>query len=70
MSSDQISKLFVMYAQSSSDDALKGGLGLGLCLAKRIIEMHGGNIQASSPGLGQGATFEFSIPLYYPLKDL
>lgn len=70
MSSDQISKLFVMYAQSSSDDALKGGLGLGLCLAKRIIEMHGGNIQASSPGLGQGATFEFSIPLYHPSKDL
>jgi signal transduction histidine kinase len=40
-----------------------GGLGLGLAIARRIVEMHGGTIKAASSGEGQGATFTVKIPL-------
>lgn len=40
-----------------------GGLGLGLTLARRIAEMHGGALEASSAGHGRGSTFTFSLPL-------
>lgn len=40
-----------------------GGLGLGLAIAKQIVDMHGGSIQASSFGEGQGATFTVQLPL-------
>ena len=40
-----------------------GGLGLGLAIARHLVEMHGGTIEASSEGLNKGATFMVSIPL-------
>lgn len=40
-----------------------GGLGLGLSIARHIVEMHGGDISASSPGKDQGATFKIRLPL-------
>ncbi len=40
-----------------------GGLGLGLAIARQIVEMHGGTVQVDSPGENQGATFTVSIPL-------
>jgi PAS domain S-box-containing protein len=40
-----------------------GGLGLGLAIAKQLIELHGGTIQAKSRGEGQGATFTVKLPL-------
>jgi len=39
-----------------------GGLGLGLAIARQIVEMHGGTITAESAGQGQGATFRVSLP--------
>jgi PAS domain S-box-containing protein len=41
----------------------RGGLGLGLSIARQLIEMHGGTIDVSSPGTGQGSTFRLKIPL-------
>lgn len=40
-----------------------GGLGLGLAIAKQIVDLHGGTITAASPGDGQGATFTVHLPL-------
>jgi CheY-like chemotaxis protein len=40
-----------------------GGLGLGLAIAKNLVELHGGLITAQSPGIGQGATFCVQLPL-------
>jgi len=40
-----------------------GGLGLGLAIARHLVEMHGGTIEAASEGLGKGATFTVSIPV-------
>jgi signal transduction histidine kinase/ActR/RegA family two-component response regulator len=40
-----------------------GGLGLGLAIAKNLIEMHGGTIEARSAGLGQGASFLVRVPI-------
>jgi signal transduction histidine kinase/DNA-binding NarL/FixJ family response regulator len=40
-----------------------GGLGLGLAIAKQLIEMHGGHVIAQSEGIGKGATFEVRLPL-------
>jgi len=40
-----------------------GGLGLGLSIAKQLVEMHGGSISAKSPGKGAGATFRVALPL-------
>jgi signal transduction histidine kinase/ActR/RegA family two-component response regulator len=41
----------------------RGGLGLGLSIARQLAEMHGGTIEAFSGGLGQGSTFRLKIPL-------
>ena len=41
----------------------RGGLGLGLSIARQLVEMHGGTIEVSSPGAGQGSTFRLKIPL-------
>jgi CheY-like chemotaxis protein len=44
-------------------DRSRGGLGLGLALVKGLVELQGGAVQASSPGLGQGSEFRFWLPL-------
>jgi PAS domain S-box-containing protein len=41
----------------------QGGLGLGLSIVRHLVELHGGTVQAHSNGLGQGATFQVSLPL-------
>src|SRR5262249_13747503 len=42
----------------------KTGLGLGLSIARRLVELHEGSIEVDSPGLGCGATFRISLPVH------
>jgi CheY-like chemotaxis protein len=49
--------------QDASRTRRHGGLGLGLALVKHLIELHGGTIQASSPGEGHGAIFTINLPV-------
>ncbi|WP_277127497.1 ATP-binding response regulator [Chlorogloeopsis fritschii] len=56
--------VFDYFRQSdSSITRTFGGLGLGLAIARHIVELHGGTITAASPGIGQGAIFTVSLPL-------
>jgi signal transduction histidine kinase len=56
--------LFELFVQSARTlDRSQGGLGIGLSVVKRLIEMHGGDVTASSAGPGFGATFEIRLPL-------
>jgi CheY-like chemotaxis protein len=56
--------LFERYWQGRNGERRSPGLGLGLAIAHRIIELHGGSIAASSDGDGLGATFTVTLPLY------
>jgi signal transduction histidine kinase/DNA-binding response OmpR family regulator len=56
--------MFDLFRQAdSSITRSHGGLGLGLAIVKHLVEMHGGTVQASSRGEGQGATFAVTFPL-------
>jgi CheY-like chemotaxis protein len=57
-------QVFDSFAQADrSLDRSRGGLGLGLALVKGLIELHGGQVQVQSRGLGWGAEFMFTLPL-------
>ncbi len=57
-------RVFDLFTQGdTSPDRTQGGLGIGLTLAKQLVEMHGGRIEARSHGLGKGCEFEITLPL-------
>jgi PAS domain S-box-containing protein len=67
MTPDLLQHLFEPFVQADSSlDRSKGGLGLGLALAKGIVQLHGGQIAAYSEGKGTGSTIEVRLAL---LKD-
>jgi PAS domain S-box-containing protein len=64
IATDQLSRVFEMFSQvDDSLDRSHGGLGIGLTLVKRLVEMHGGRIEARSEGLGKGAEFIVCLPV-------
>jgi PAS domain S-box-containing protein len=56
--------VFERFRQADSSTTRRhGGLGLGLAIVKNLVELHGGKVQAKSPGEGLGATFSIELPL-------
>ena len=65
MAPDTVARLFQPFMQADQAlDRSKGGLGLGLALAKSLVELHAGSIHAQSDGLGKGAAFVVRLPLH------
>ncbi|MGF6274946.1 signal transduction histidine kinase/ActR/RegA family two-component response regulator [Massilia sp. UYP11] len=59
--------VFDRFRQADSSSARRhGGLGLGLAIARQLVELQGGAISVASPGEGQGATFTLHLPLAAP----
>ena len=64
IAADQLSGIFDMFTQV--DTALERsvtGLGIGLTLVKTLAEMHGGNVDVRSAGVGQGSEFVVRLPI-------
>jgi two-component system CheB/CheR fusion protein len=60
-----LSCIFDLFTQvDHSLDRSHGGLGLGLTLVSRLVEMHGGTVQAISEGLGKGSEFRVRLPVW------
>lgn len=63
VSEELASKIFTMFTQGDdSTSRPTGGLGIGLGLAKSLVELHGGTIRVTSPGVNQGSTFTVRLP--------
>jgi CheY-like chemotaxis protein len=61
---EMVGQVFEMFTQVNRTlERSQGGLGIGLALVKRLVELHGGTITASSAGLGAGSTFTVRLPL-------
>ena len=61
---ESLTRIFEMFVQIDRTlERSQAGLGVGLSLAKRLVELHGGEIEARSPGLGQGSEFEVQLPV-------
>jgi signal transduction histidine kinase/CheY-like chemotaxis protein len=60
-------RIFDLFVQSERTlDRAEGGLGIGLSVVKRLMEMHDGEVAARSPGLGLGSVFELRLPRIAP----
>lgn len=67
MSPSLIPTVFDLFVQGETSlDRSKSGLGIGLALVKKLVELHGGQVRAVSAGLGQGSEFIVRLPLAPP----
>jgi PAS domain S-box-containing protein len=64
IAAEDLQRIFHLFAQAEAAQSAgsESGLGIGLTLARSLAEMHGGTIEAASPGLGQGSTFTLRLP--------
>jgi signal transduction histidine kinase/ActR/RegA family two-component response regulator len=64
---DMLPRVFDLFTQvGRSIDRAQGGLGIGLSLVKKLVELHGGTVVGESAGLGRGSTFTVRLPLAAP----
>jgi CheY-like chemotaxis protein len=65
-----LSRVFEMFRQVGRPlERSQGGLGIGLTIAKQLVEMHGGRIEAKSGGEGQGSEFVVQLPVFGRTED-
>ena len=63
ISPDVLPHIFDLFVQADvAIDRSKGGLGIGLTLVRRLVELHGGTVEAASQGKGHGAVFTVRLP--------
>jgi len=71
MDAAMLANAFELFSQAERPlDRASGGLGLGLALVKRLVELHGGRVEASSAGSNQGSEFTVRLPALPPGADL
>jgi CheY-like chemotaxis protein len=64
MPADLLPRVFDLFSQGERTlDRSQGGLGIGLTLVRNLVDMHGGQVTAISPGPGLGSTFRLRLPL-------
>jgi CheY-like chemotaxis protein/two-component sensor histidine kinase len=64
IAADELGRIFEMFVQADvSHERSSGGLGIGLTLARRLVQLHGGRIDAHSDGPGRGSEFIIHLPL-------
>lgn len=67
IASEHLPLIFDMFTQADQSlEKSRGGLGIGLSLARRLMEMHGGSVEAKSEGTGSGSEFVVRIPVQPP----
>jgi PAS domain S-box-containing protein len=59
---EDLGRIFQLFQQGEQTAPNESGLGIGLTLARSLVEMHGGSLDAASAGPGQGSTFSFRLP--------
>jgi signal transduction histidine kinase/FixJ family two-component response regulator len=70
IAADLLPRVFELFTQSERTlDRAQGGLGIGLSIVKQLIQMHGGECVARSAGVGQGSTFEITLPRCRPIAE-
>ena len=63
MPTELVPRIFDLFTQAPQTlERSHGGLGLGLALVKRLVELHGGSVAASSAGVGEGSEFTITLP--------
>jgi signal transduction histidine kinase len=71
ISPQMLPRVFDLFSQGARGmDRSQGGLGIGLTLVKRLVEAHGGSVEARSEGLGRGSLFVVRLPAMRPDEDL
>ena len=63
IAAEDLPRVFELFAQiRKPGTAPSGGLGIGLAVVRRLVELHGGTVRARSAGLGQGTEFIVALP--------
>jgi signal transduction histidine kinase/ActR/RegA family two-component response regulator len=66
-----LGRVFEMFERvTRAGDGVQDGLGIGLTLVRRLVELHGGTVTAHSAGLNQGSTFTVRLPAWQPLMPV
>jgi signal transduction histidine kinase/CheY-like chemotaxis protein len=63
---EMLTSIFEMFTQGDVGERAQNGLGVGLALARRLVELHGGTIVAESDGAGRGSVFTVTLPVAAP----